>query len=89
MRPSSRQVVPAELQKPVSLNWRGPLDEVARALANQVGYRFTVTGQAISPIPVSVDANNQSIVDLFRSLGSQAGSRATLVVDAQNHVVAV
>ncbi|MBV8096191.1 MAG: DotD/TraH family lipoprotein, partial [Acetobacteraceae bacterium] len=48
-----------------------------------------VTGQAISPIPVSVDANNQSIVDLFRSLGSQAGSRATLVVDAQNHVVAV
>jgi defect-in-organelle-trafficking protein DotD len=83
------QVVPSELQKPVSLTWSGPLDEAARALAEQVGYRFVATGPAAAPIPVAINAQNQPIVDLFRSLGSQAGSRATVAVDAQNHVVEV
>jgi hypothetical protein len=82
-------VVPSELQKPVSLTWSGPLDEAAKALAEQVGYRFVTTGPVAAPIPVSINAQNQPIVELFRALGAQAGSRATVAVDAQSHTVEV
>jgi len=82
-------VVPAELQKPVSLKWSGPLDEAAKALSKQVGYRFVSNGQASTPVIVTLEVVSQPIINLFKSLGSQAGSRATVTVDAQNHLVEV
>ena len=86
---SGGAVVPPELQRQVSLTWSGPLDQAAKALADQVGYRFVSTGPTSPPIAVSIAAQNQPIVEMFRSLGSQAGTHATLTVDAENHQVEV
>lgn len=86
---SGGAVVPPELQKPVSLTWSGPIDQAAKALADQVGYRFVSTGPTSPPVAVAIDAKNQPIVEMFRSLGSQAGTHATLTVDAENHQVEV
>ena len=87
---SGGAVVPPELQRQVSLTWSGPIDQAAKALADQVGYRFVSTGPTSPPMAGQRStAKNQPIVEMFRSLGSQAGTHATLTVDAENHQVEV
>ena len=85
-----RPVVAAELQRPVSLAWTGPLDQGVKALADRIGYRFVVTGPANpAPVEVGVDMTGVPIIDLFRAMGLAAGSNATVVVDPRHRRVEV
>lgn len=85
-------VVPAELQRPETFAWSGPIDIGAKALADKVGYRLVVT-QTIAgpsqPILVSVNMANARLVDDFEALGTAAGPRATVIVDPLRHTVEV
>ena len=83
-------IAPAELQRPVSFAWSGPLDEGARALADRVGYQFVVHApKNPKPVLVSVTLSNVPILDVFRELGSQAADHATIAVDWDHHQVEV
>jgi defect in organelle trafficking protein DotD len=87
---ATHQIAPAELQRPVSFAWSGPLDEGARALADRVGYQFVVYApKNPKPVLVSVTLSNVPILDVFRELGTQAGADATLAVDWDHHQVEV
>ena len=83
-------VVPAELNRPSSLTWSGPIDAGAKALSDRIGYRLVVTNDArAAPIIVSVNKSDVRILDLFEALGIAAGSQATVIVDPDNRQVEV
>jgi defect-in-organelle-trafficking protein DotD len=84
------QVLPAELQKPIRWSYSGPLDPVARALAKSVGYQITISGPTgRPPIMVSVSMNRLPIIDAFRSIGIQAGARASVIIRPAHHLIEV
>ncbi len=85
-----RPVTAAELERPVSLAWSGPIDQGIKALADRIGYQVAITAPANPrPIQVAVDMADVPILDLFEAMGSAAGTSATVVVDPDHHKVEV
>ena len=86
-RPGSSPV-PPELRQPVTLDWIGPLETLAETLARYAGYRFAVAGRPpVRPAMVAVRAENTPLIEVLRDAGLQAGSAATLIVDAGSRTV--
>ncbi len=82
--------VPAELQRPVSAALTGSLDGAAQALAERVGYRFSSNAKpGTVPVQVALPARAMPVIDLFRTLGTQAGQRADVLVNADLRQVEV
>lgn len=80
--------VPAALKRPVTLDWAGPLEGLARALAERAGWRFLVAGRPPArPLIVSVEAEEQPLIAVLRDAGLRAGAAATLTVDAAAQAV--
>lgn len=79
---------PQELRRTVSVNWVGPIEPIARSLADRAGYAFQVNGD-MPPVPlvVSVIAKQKSVVEVLRDVGLQAGQRADIAVDPERKVV--
>lgn len=87
---TSGAYVPAELQRPVSAAMAGTLDGAAQALAERVGYRFASNATpSTMPVPVTLPGQPLPVIDLFRTLGAQAGQRADVVVNADHRQVEV
>lgn len=83
-------IVPAELQRPETFAWSGPIDVGIKALADRIGYRLIVTTpEKAIPVIVSVNMSNVRILDLFEALGTSAGTQATVVVDPDHRQVQV
>lgn len=80
--------VPPALRRPVTLDWIGPVETVAESLARYAGYRFSAAGAApVRPVMVVVSAERTPVIEMLRDIGLQAGSAATLVVDAGSGTV--
>ena len=83
-------VVPEDLQRVVSFQWNGPLDQGVARLAQSIGYTFTLTTPpGVQPLPVSINVSSVPVYQVFRTLGEQAGGKATVQVDALRHQVDV
>ena len=83
-------VVPAELQRPLTFTWAGPIDTGVQALADRVGYRMVVTvPQNAVPVVVAINMTNATALDLFKAFGAAAGTQATVIVDPDHHQVQV
>lgn len=90
-------IVPGELQKTVTFTYSGPLDDGVRRLADEVGYRLTITpapppapGQvAPGPLTVNVSTGFVTAYAALKALGDAAGSRALVRVDPRRHLVEV
>jgi len=83
-------VVPADLQRIVSFQWNGPLDQGVAKLAQSIGYTFTLTTPpGVVPLPVSINVASVPVYQVFRTLGEQAGTKATVQVDPLHHQVEV
>ena len=85
---AQQSVTTAELNRPVSFAWNGPLDTGVRTLADQIGYHVTVTGRSQGR-PVAVKLSNVNVLAAFQALGNAAGASATVLVDPDHHVVEV
>lgn len=81
---------PQELRRIVSLDWTGPIEPIARSLADRAGYTMQVNGNP-PPIPVvvSVVAREKSVIEVLRDVGLQAGLRADISVDPGRRLVEV
>lgn len=80
--------MPQALQRPVTVDWIGPLEALAETLARHAGYRFVTAGAPpVRPLMVAVSAEQTPVVEVLRDVGMQAGSGATLVVDASRRTV--
>ncbi len=78
------------LMQPISLRWSGPIDQVARVLAERAGMRFRALGRDPGvPIIVNVDVFQQPIFYVLRDIGLQAGSKADVIVDQNDGSVEV
>ena len=79
-----------ELNATVSLRMKAPLDDVARALADKVGYRFSSNAVAgADPVAMELDGQNVPVLDLLRRLGTQAATRADVVVRPDERLIVV
>ncbi len=82
--------VPVELRRAISVNWVGPIEPIAKTLADRAGYGFLVLGnEPAIPVVVSVDAENTRVVDVLRDVGLQLGTRGDVKVDAQSRMVEI
>ena len=80
--------VPPPLKRPVTLDWAGPLEGLAQALAERAGYRFLTVGRPPArPLIVTVEAENRPLLAVLRDAGLRAGGAATLTVDAAAQTV--
>lgn len=76
---SAGPVLPEPLQRTVSFEWNGPLDDGVARLAQTVGYTFFVSApRGNTPVPVAVSVRDVPASEAFRALGEAAGSRATV-----------
>ena len=83
-------VVPADLQRLVSFEWSGPLDQGVAKLAASIGYTFYTTAPANSqPLDVAIRLSSVPAYQVFQTLGAEAGTRATVQVDPLHHQVQV
>jgi defect-in-organelle-trafficking protein DotD len=83
-------IAPGELDRPINFVWSGLLDQGVQRLAGTVGYQVNVTApQNSKPLEVSVNMSNVTALDVFRALGTAAGTAATVIVDPQHHTVTV
>ena len=80
--------MPAELRRAVTIDWIGPVETLAEALARRAEYRFVMAGApSVRPVMVSVTVRDTPLIEVLRDLGLQAGNAATLVVDANGRTV--
>ncbi len=80
--------VPEALRRPVTLDWAGPLETLAAALARRAGYRFLVAGRPPArPLIVAVEADGKPLIAVLRDAGLRAGTAATLTVDAARETI--
>ena len=80
--------VPAALRQPVTLDWTGPVETLAGALARRAGYRFLEAGRPPArPVIVAVEADAQPLIAALRDAALQAGDAAMLTVDAKGGTV--
>ena len=87
---AQQSVTTAELNRPVSFAWNGPLDAGVKSLADQIGYHVTITGPSPGkPVAVAVKLSNVNVLATFEALGNAAGASATVLVDPDHHVVEV
>lgn len=81
---------PVELRRSVTLSWSGPIEPVAKLLADRASYAFQVIGDApVAPIVVNVDVRSQPLVLVLRSIGLQMGERGNLKVDPNRRVIEI
>jgi defect-in-organelle-trafficking protein DotD len=79
---------PPELQRAITVNWVGPVEPIAKLLADRAGYEFRTIGSPPPvPIVVSLDVTNSPVIDVLRSLGLQLGLRADIRVDGPGKAV--
>lgn len=82
--------VPTELRRTITVDWVGPIEPIAKTLADRAGYGFLVLGNEPSiPVVVSIDAENTRVVDVLRDLGLQLGMRGDVKVDARSRMVEI
>jgi defect-in-organelle-trafficking protein DotD len=81
---------PDEMNRAVTLSWAGPVEPVAKTLADRVGYRFRTIG---TPPPVAlvvqVDVENTPVIDVLRSIGLQLGVRADVRADGERKMIEI
>lgn len=83
--------VPAGLEKTMSINWAGPIDGLARKVAQMSGYTYD---EPLGPIPntpviVSMAVTGQSMFNILSDAGGQAGSAADIVVRPESRRITV
>lgn len=80
--------LPPELKRGITVNWVGPVENILQSVSDRASYRFVTLGEApINDLVISLDVENRSIFDVFRSIGLQLGTRADVRIDAQSKIV--
>ncbi len=81
---------PKELSRAVTVDWVGPVENIVQKLANRASYNFIKTGNPPPvPIVVSVNAENDRVIEVLRDIGFQMGQRATIRVEADKRLVEI
>lgn len=81
---------PIELRRAITINWVGPVEPIAKTLADRAGYSFVPVGTPPPvPIVVSLDIENKPVIEALRNLGLQLGMRGDVRVDSARELVEI
>lgn len=81
---------PPELMRAMTITWYGPAEGLVRKLADRASYTFLAVGDKPPvPITVSIDVENQPVIDTLRDVGLQLGVRADVKVDSTRRMVEI
>lgn len=81
---------PKELMRGITINWIGPVEELTSKLAARASYEFQVYGSGpATPLIVSIDAENQPLIEVLKDIGVQMGSEAAVHVNAQDREIEI
>jgi defect-in-organelle-trafficking protein DotD len=81
---------PVELRRAITVNWIGPVEPIAKTLAQRAGYEFLTIGAAPPvPVVVSIDVENRPVIDVLRDVGLQLGVRGDVKVNSQRRIVEI
>ncbi|MDE0256044.1 MAG: DotD/TraH family lipoprotein [Rhodospirillaceae bacterium] len=76
--------LPRELRTRISVDWTGPMEPLAKVVAEAVGYRFDSSGpRSATPLMISIHRIDEPAWRVLRDIGISAGASAALVVDAR------
>lgn len=82
------RLVPPALLRPVTADWTGAGDELARQIAARAEFAFEVSGaQPRQPRIVEIRARGRPAILVLRDIGVQIGPDASLTVDAATRTV--
>ena len=74
---------PPELERAMTVNWIGPPEQILKRLADRASYSYLTVGNR-PPVPpvITLNAENERVIDLLRDVGLQLGVRADVKVDS-------
>lgn len=76
------------LQARASVDWSGPIEELAGRIAGASHYKLRVIGQAPSiPVLISISSKDKSLAELLRDIDYQAGKKASIHVYPNSQTV--
>jgi len=79
---------PPELTRAMTLTWVGPPEDLLKRVADRASYSLLTVGDAPpTPLVVTVDAQNETVIDILRDVGLQLGVRADVRVDSMRRMV--
>ncbi len=79
---------PQELRRIISVDYDGPIEPMAKTLADRAGYQLEINGtRPPAPMIVSVHSREKSVIEVLRDIGLQAGRRADVAVDPDRRMV--
>lgn len=81
---------PPELRRAITVNWVGPAAPITKTLADRAGYVFQAVGnEPPVPLVISIDAENEPVIEVLRSIGLQLGTRADVRVDSASRTIEI
>lgn len=81
---------PPELTRAMTITWVGPAEQLVKKLADRASYTFlTIGDKPPVPLVVSIDAENEPLIDILRDVGLQLGVRADVAVDSTRRMIEV
>lgn len=76
------------LQTRASVDWSGPIEELTARIAKAANYRLRVFGhEPAVPVLISLNAKDESLVEILRDIDYQAGKKAMIHVYPNNQVI--
>jgi defect in organelle trafficking protein DotD len=77
-----------DMQAHASVDWSGPVEELAMRVAKASHYRLRVLGNKPAiPVLVSVSVTDESLAEILRNIDYQAGKKASIHVYPRSKVV--
>lgn len=79
---------PPELERAMTISWIGPPEQILKKLADRASYSYITVGNR-PPVPpvISLDVQNERVIDLLRDVGLQLGVRGDVKVDSVEKVI--
>ena len=85
---SRSRAVPVELQtpvgldKPISISWTGPIEQLVKKVAEVSGYTYedVVGAKPANAVHVSISVTNATVFQVLTDAGAQAGVAADIVI---------
>lgn len=76
------------LQARASVDWSGPIEELTARIAGAARYRLRVLGKEPAiPVLITLNAKDESLVEILRNIDFQAGQKASLYVYPNRQVI--
>lgn len=81
---------PAGLEKLISVQWTGDLEQLIAKVAKEVGWSVgEYGGLRVAPVIISISADNRSAFDVLRDIGGIAGTSADIRVSGVTRTISV